>query len=169
MSMAGEIWNFPHQIYSEQVVSDLAWQRQRECLLDSDISLRHEFVTLSINSNIYCPLPPPQCKNVCSWKKMCNPLSLSLKNFILWFSKFWSIELKTNGTRWYSPVSYLKMHNTIIIILSNSLKPLKIEGCIIQIGKVTYKNLVLSFSEFLKASNMSKNNKIIFEPTGNFQ
>ena len=89
--------------------------------------------------------------------------------FIVYFSKFWSIKIKINGTRWYPPVSYLKIYNTIIIILSNSLKPLKIEGCIIQIGKVTYNKLILFFSEFLKASNMSKNNKIIFEPTGNFQ
>ena len=46
-------------------------------------------------------------------------------------------KIKINGTHWYLPVSYLKIHNTIIIILSNSLKPLKSEDCIIQIGKVT--------------------------------
>ena len=46
---------------------------------------------------------------------------------------------------------------------------MKVEGFIIQMGKVTWNKLILFFSEFLKASNMSKNNKIIFEPTGNFQ
>ena len=69
-------WGFdsdPHQIYAEQVVSDLAWQRQRECLLDSDISLRHEFVTLSINSNIYCPLPPLSVKMFAVEKKCVTP------------------------------------------------------------------------------------------------
>ena len=83
--------------------------------------------------------------------------------------KFLSIKINIIGTSWYLPVSYLNIHNTKAIILSNLLKPLKVEGFIIQMGKVTWNNLILFFSEFLKASNMSKNNKIIFEPTGNFQ
>ena len=112
----------------------------------SDISLRHEFVIcrslhkfqhlltiphpsvqkcLQLKRNVYTP---PSV-----WK--CLP-PFSLKKLYC-FSKFWSIEIKINGTRWYLPLSYLKIHNTIIIILSNSLKPLKSEDCIIQIGKVT--------------------------------
>ena len=46
-------------------------------------------------------------------------------------------KININGTRWYLPVSNLKIHNTNIIILSYLLKPLKIEGLIIQMRKVT--------------------------------
>ena len=93
----------------------------------------------------------------------------TLQYYIAMLFQILTNKIHINGTRWYLPVSYLKIHNTIIIILSYSLKPLKIEGLIIQIGKVTWNKLILLFSEFLKAPNMSKNSKIIFEPTGNFQ